>query len=78
MNVKKIVTYYAAYAVGVYVLQRFVTKQLLPLPLAMVTDPIGSIIGYPPNVAPVGGVSQPTALSTNTNPIVALVSSQGG
>lgn len=77
MNVKKIALYYGGYAVGVYVLQRFVLNQLLPLPLPIVTDPIGTLLGYPTTVKPASGVSTPSTVASTCS-TVALLQSQGG
>jgi hypothetical protein len=38
----------ATYVVGVYVVQRFMLKRILPLP--DVLDPLGTWLGYPPDV----------------------------
>lgn len=45
MSIKKVLFYYAAYAVGIYVVQRVSQKGFVPT--NYLTDPIGTIVHYP-------------------------------
>lgn len=50
-NVKKYIAWYAAYVVGIYAYNRWVAPTTgtpgVNLPLPIITDPLGALIGYP-------------------------------
>lgn len=48
VNSNTVILGLAGYTVGVYVLQRFVLKRMLPIPGFL--DPLGALLGYPADV----------------------------